>query len=490
MLRVITPSPLPQADGLGIDAQPIHLPKSRRLTLLALTCLIFFITCGGPFGLEGLIGTVGPGWAIVLIIVTPLIWSLPMALMVAELSTMMPEEGGYYIWVRETLGPFWGVQEAWWTISYSTILLASFSVLFVSYLAFFIPGLATGADAAHPGLAALLKWLVAVSVMATVAAVNLRGARDVGRSAKIGALFVLGAFALLVLVWLKQGPAPGTVVGIVTRDLASKHSGTLLLGLSIIAFNYSGWDNASTFAGEVDQPQRNYPRALAGALVVIVLCYLLPVFAGVSLTSSPDVWNADAGWPVIAQMIGGRWLGALIAAAGLVSMWGLCNAQVLYLSRLPYVMARDGWLPKALAQSSSETAVPKTAILWCCAIGALFAALSFGSLAVITCLLNTAGLTLEFLALIVLRVKRPDAPRGFRVPGGWLGLGYVCVSPFVAAMVLLMAIFRDWRSYPGQILVVVGVVVAGVVQYFARRSGARALQHKYLRTQSDAGQMR
>lgn len=471
---MITPSPLAPADGLGIGAQPIHLAKSRRLTLLALTCVIFFITCGGPFGLEGLIGTVGPGWAIVLIVLTPLIWSLPMALMVAELSTLMPEEGGYYVWVRETLGPFWGVQEAWWTISYSIVLLASFSVLFVSYLAFFIPALAPGADAAHPGMAALLKWLVAVLVMATVTAVNLRGARDVGRSAKLGALYVLGVFALLVLVWLKYGPAPGTVVGIVTRDLASKHSGALLLGLSIIAFNYSGWDNASTFAGEVDQPQRNYPRALGGALVVIVLCYLLPVIAGVSLTTSPDVWNADAGWPVIAQRIGGRWLGALIAAAGLVSMWGLCNAQVLYLSRLPYVMARDGWLPKALAQASSETAVPKTAILWCSAIGALFAALSFSSLAVITCLLNTAGLTLEFLALIVLRVKRPDAPRSFRVPGGWLGLGYVCVAPFAAAVLLVIAALRDWRSYPGQILVVVGVVFAGIVLYFVRRKRAAA----------------
>jgi amino acid transporter len=474
MPRVLTPSPVSQTAGLGIGAQPIHLPKSRRLTLLSLTCVIFFITCGGPFGLEGLIGSVGPGWAVVLIVLTPLIWSLPMALMVAELSTLMPEEGGYYIWVREALGAFWGVQEAWWTIAYSTVLLASFSVLFVSYLAYFIPALSPAANAAHPGIAALLKWLVAVLVMGTVTVVNLRGARDVGRSAKISALYVLGAFAAMVFVWLKQGPAPGTVVGIVSRDLGLKHTGALLLGLSIIAFNYSGWDNASTFAGEVDQPQRNYPRALGGALIVIVLCYLLPVFAGVSLTSSPDVWNADAGWPTIAQMIGGPWLGALIAAAGLVSIWGLCTAQVLYLSRLPYVMARDGWLPKAFAQVSSEKAVPKTAILWCSVIGALFAALSFGSLAVIVCLLNTAGLTLEFLALIVLRVKRPDAPRSFRVPGGWLGLSYVCVSPFAAAVLVLIATLRDWRSYPGQILVVAGVVIAGIVLYFFRRNGAMA----------------
>ena len=111
----------------------------------------FFTTCGGPFGLEPLPAAVGPGWAVVLILTAPIFWSLPMALMVAELSTLMPEEGGYYVWVRETMGAFWGVQEAWWTMGYSIGLMASFPVLFVSYLSFFIPALAPGANAMHPG---------------------------------------------------------------------------------------------------------------------------------------------------------------------------------------------------------------------------------------------------------------------------------------------------------------------------------------------------
>jgi amino acid transporter len=452
-----------------IGDSPIHLSRDRRLTLLALTCLIFFTTSGGAYGLEPLVGAVGPGWAIILIVVTPVIWSFPIALMVAELAALMPEEGGCYIWVREALGPFWGVQEAWWTMGYAVVLLASFVVLFVNYLAFFIPALAPSADVPGSGWGGLVRWFVAALVIVSAMVVNLRGARDVGRSAKGSATFVVGAFGLLVLAWLKRGPALGTVVGVVSRDLGSNQKGALLLGLSYIVFNYSGWDNASSYAGEVDQPQRNYPRAIGWALLVVVLCYLLPVVAGLSVTTDPAVWSADAGWPVIARLIGGRWLGSLIAAAGLVSMWTLFNAQLLYVSRLPFVMAYDGWLPKIIAKVTPDTAVPKVAILCFCAITVLFAALSLGSLAVIICLLNTGALLLEFLSIMVLRIRRPNDRRSFRVPGGWWGISLVCLTWFAAAAVVLMATFRDWRSYPGQLVVAGILALSGVGLYFVRR---------------------
>lgn len=448
----------------GIGNAPVSLPRERRLTLFALACLAFFTASGGAFGLEPLVGSVGPGWSVVLILVTPLIWSLPMALMVAELATLMPDEGGYYVWVREALGPFWGVQEAWWSMGYSVALLAIFPVLFVSYLTFFIPALA-----GPSGMGGMLRWMVAALVIISATVVNLLGARDVGRSAKLSATFVLGAFAVLVVVCLKRGPFLGAVSGLVARDLASDHKGALLMGLSIIVLNYSGWDNVSTYAAEVDQPQRNYPRAIGAALLAVVLSYLLPVVAGLSVSNDPAVWSADAGWPVIAQLIGGRWLGSVLAAAGLVSMWALFNAQLLYVSRLPYVMACDGWLPGIFAKVSPGAGVPKVAILFFCALTALFAALSFASLTVILCLLNTAALTLEFLTLIVLRIRRRDAPRPFRVPGGWWGMTYVCLTPLAMAAVVLVATLREWRSYPGQLFVVGAVVLSGVTLYVIRR---------------------
>ena len=452
----------------------IHLAPERRVKMLALIGLIFFTTCGGAFGLEPIIGAVGPGLGVVLILVTPLIWSLPMALMVAELAALMPEEGGYYIWVRETLGPFWGVQEAWWSIASTVVLLASFPVLFVTYLTYFIPQLSAAADAPNSLLGPFLRWLAAVLVIAGGTALNLRSARDVGSAAKLGLLGVLGTFVLLILVWWKHTSTPGAAIGIVAADLASHRKGAWLLGLSYIVYNYSSWDAVPVYAGEVDQPQRSYPRAIAIGLVIVVLSYLLPVLAGVSVTTDPAIWSADAGWPVIARMIGGPWLAGLIAVAGMISMGSLFNSVLLYVSRLPFVMACDGWLPEALTNVSSETAVPKLAVVCLSVIAAAFSALSFGGLALIQCLLYTAALALEFVALIILRVRRPEAPRRFRIPGGWLGMAYVCITPMAFAAVVAAFTLRDWRLYPGQLLVVGGVVASGIALYFLRRGTASA----------------
>ena len=448
------------------------LPREQCISLLGLACLIYFHTCGGAFGLEPLIGVAGPAWAVILILVTPIVWSLPAALMVAELTSLLPEEGGYYVWIRKAFGPFWAVQQACWTMACSMVWLAMYPVLFVSYLSFLIPSLSTSSSTAHLGMAVFSRWLLGVLVIALGMGLNLRGGRTVGHSAEVGAYFVVVVFAVLLLVWFTRGPTPSSFVDVIRSDLASTHKGVLLLGLSFLMFNYSGWENASTYAGEVDQPQRNYPRAIGVALLALILSYLLPVIAGVTVSTSPAMWDSETGWPVISQLIGGRWLGSLVAVAGLVSMLGLFNAQLLYVSRLPYVLARDGWLPKVFANNSHDAPIPKAAIFCFCLIAAIFVAFSFGSLAIIQCVLYVSMMTLDFLALIAFRVRQPHARRSFQIPGGWWGMGYVCIAPFAFAMLVLTATLRDWRSFPGQLLIVGIVAASAIVLYFCRRGVA------------------
>jgi len=126
--------------------------------------------------------------------------------------------------------------------------LGDLPVLFVSYLSYFIPVIAPVADFQHPILGPLLRWFIAVLLITCASFLNLRGARDVALSAKFSITIVCGAFAALVLTWINAHPNPATTFHLLTNDLRPSHRDAVLLGISLIVLNYSGWDNASTYA--------------------------------------------------------------------------------------------------------------------------------------------------------------------------------------------------------------------------------------------------
>jgi len=168
-----------------------------------------------------------------------------------------------------------------------------------------------------------------------------------------------------------------------------------------------------------NEPKRNYPRAIAAALVIALLSYLFARNRRLAITTNPEIWTTEIRMAGDCAIISGRWLGILIAAGGLVSMWGLFNAQLLYVSRLPFVMAM-GWMAAgAISQCHFRNRGSETGDCCVCAeFTALFTALSYGGLAVIQCILYAAALTLEFLALIKLRLRHWENTGSFQIPGG------------------------------------------------------------------------
>ncbi len=116
----------------------------RELTLLPLFGLIYFTVCGGSFGAEPMVSLSGPGFALLLLILTPLVFSIPNMLMVREMQSMMPAEGGYYHWLKQAFGPFVGFMGGWmnWVVSWVDVSI--YPVLAATYLAFFIPALNDG----------------------------------------------------------------------------------------------------------------------------------------------------------------------------------------------------------------------------------------------------------------------------------------------------------------------------------------------------------
>ena len=115
-------------------------PARRKMRLLPLVAATYFMVSGGPYGIEDILGGAGFARAIVILLVLPILWSLPTALMIGELASAIPAEGGFYVWVRRALGPFWGYQEGWLSLSASIFDMAIYPAIFVLYLGKFNPG--------------------------------------------------------------------------------------------------------------------------------------------------------------------------------------------------------------------------------------------------------------------------------------------------------------------------------------------------------------
>lgn len=377
----------------------------QKLRTLPLAATLFFVVSGGPNGLEDLVRQSGPGVAILLILVVPVIWSLPLAAMTAELTSALPQEGGYFVWVERTLGPFWGLTCAWWSWMSNWFDVALYPVLVVGLLkeAHLID------FAAHwPQAEPLLR----LAVILPFVALNLFGVRPVGEGSMVLGLVVLVPFLILAGLGLAKAP---TLLHLPTYNHEQGLWGSVGLGLSVVLWNYLGWDNLSTIAGEVDAPQKTFPRAIGIALPAIVVVYLL-VVAG-SLAIFPDWRGYESGiWVEIARRAGGFPLFAAVFAAGIASSLGQFNGMLLGVSRVPFVLAESGYLPKAIAWQHPRWNTPVNAILLCTALEFGLAQTSLTELIELEVLLYGASILLELLALVVLRRREPELVRPFKNP--------------------------------------------------------------------------
>src|SRR5438270_4399886 len=176
------------------------------MRLLPLIAATYFMVSGGPYGLEDIIGKAGYGRALLLLALVPLVWSLPTSLMVGELASAMPEEGGYYCWVRRALGGFWGFQEAWLSLAASVFDMAIYPILFVTYLGFLGKYTAPAFGAAD--LKGAPGFLLGTGMIAVCALANLPTPRNVGRSALLLTFALLAPFAVLTVLAVARPAAP------------------------------------------------------------------------------------------------------------------------------------------------------------------------------------------------------------------------------------------------------------------------------------------
>jgi amino acid transporter len=466
-----------------LPASAISSTKSKvaKMTLWPLVAATFFMVSGGTYGTEEIVSGAGYGHGILALLFLPVLWCLPTAFMIGELSSALPSEGGYYAWVRRGLGNFWGFQEAWLSLAASIFDMAIYPTLFVFYLKQFVPWFGVGY---HGVLAALF-------VVVTCAALNLAGVRVVGITS-LWLFFALSApFALVVVLSpLKLGALADSHAALAGSGTASGSSDLGLIGAILVAmWNYMGWDNASTIAGEVEKPQRTYPKAMIAAVVLVALTYVLPFLAVYFAGVPAGAFSEDGSWAQVAGSLGGtiygfQWLRFLIVVGGMMSAFGMFNALVMSYSRLPLAMANDGMLPKFFAKTTARTNVPWVSILVCAACWIPCLLLGFQRLITLDLMLYGVSLMLEFVTLVALRIREPELKREFRVPGGMAGAVMLGICP----LALLSLDISESKSETvlgmnglvfGAVIISLGVLLYVVTRGLRARAMAAVAGHAF-----------
>jgi len=421
----------------------------RKAALLPFVFVMYAYATGGPFGLEDMVGTSGPGLALVYMLLLPFFWCIPVSLVAAELTTAMPVEGGFYRWVRAAFGDFWGFQAGWWNWSASFLLAAAYAVLATDYLSFYFP--------------AIVGWkhhVVSVLIVAGIAWINVRGIQMVGIVSTVMSVFVLVVVAALCAVAaMKWQHNPFTPM-VPPRVPPFQVFG---VGLALGLWLYSGYEQVSSVAEEVENPQRNYPIALAIVVPLSVATYFLPTMFSLAALGDWQKWHTGY-FSDAALLIGGRWLGFAMTIAALITNLSLLNATVLTSTRMPSTMAEDGYLPAAFSARHPRYGTPWIAIIVSSIICALLAQKTMVQLLTVYVWLRIGVTVLTVLSSWQLRATQPDLARPFRIPWGRAGMLYVIFAPLAMSVVALAgsdSFARKWGPVP---------LVLGPVVYFVLRT--------------------
>ncbi|KAI5438263.1 probable polyamine transporter At1g31830 isoform X1 [Lathyrus oleraceus] len=405
--------------AVGESASPRVTNHTRKVSVLPLVFLIFYEVSGGPFGVEDTVRAAGPLLALLGFLVFPFIWSVPEALITAEMGTMFPENSGYVVWVSTALGPFWGFQQGWMKWLSGVIDNALYPVLFLDYLKSAVPVIGSGLPRVFAtwGLTVVLTYL------------NYRGLTIVGFAA-----VCLGVFSLLPFVVMGFMSIPEIKPARWFETNLDDVNWNLYLNTLFWNLNY--WDSISTLAGEVENPKKTLPKGLFFALILVVVAYFFPLLIGTgALPVQRELWM-DGYFSEIAMVIGGVWLRWWLQAAAAMSNMGMFVAEMSSDSFQLLGMAERGMLPEFFTKRSRH-GTPLAGILFSASGVILLSWLSFQEIVAAENFLYCIGMILEFTAFILLKIKHPNAPRPYKVPGGTTGAIIMCIPPTVLICVVL-----------------------------------------------------
>jgi len=393
------------------------------------------------------------------------------ALTYAELSAMLPGAGGEYVYLNAAYGPFFGFIYGWtqtWVAKSASV--ATLGTAFFTYLANFFPNLNaviyTLPLPIGPGwnpLEIRYGQLLAIGVILLLAGLNYLGVR-------IGGAVQIGVTALKVSL------IAGLIVAGLTSsrgNIANFHSAMpaspggvagFFVALVAALWAYDGWNNAGMLGSEIERPQRNLPLALIAGTIAMMAIYLLTNVAYFYILSGPEVGSEESSMTGVAAVMMRRVWGspgaAMVSVAAMISIFAAMNGSILSGSRVPYAMARDGLFFHSVNRLHPRFRTPGVAILMLGVISSIvLLSGQYDQLYTLVIFPSWILYGMTAAAVIVLRRKRPDLDRPYRV------LGYPWV-PLLFVFVSMLLLYSTLRSSPRESGIGLTLIALGVPFYF------------------------
>lgn len=374
----------------------------------------------------------------------------------AELGTMMPQAGGYYVYARRGFGNWVGFAVGWtdW-LTYCTVL------------AYASIGLAEFSGVLLPALAGWVRPIAVVTLLAMVA-LQWAGLKVSARFQEWTTAVKFLAFLALVVAAFTMGPmsphgarglqAPGDAPGLTFTGI--------ILALQAVVIAYGGWQSALYFTEEDRDPARNLPRAMIGGVFSVIAVYLLVNLALLAVLPIPDIAKSTLPGADVAAIIAGDRGKQILTVLSVLSLLPLLNAILMIGTRILFAMGRDKLLPRRAA-SVNAGGTPDVATVVTTGVAVLLIASgTFQNLIALASVFLAANYCVCCLALVVLRRREPGVARPFRA---W-GYPWSAAIVVVGAVVFLAGVLvNDTASAVKAIgLLTVGLVGRAVL---ADRSG-------------------
>ena len=418
-----------------------HGLKKKKIGVPTVVFMIFCLVAAGCYGIEEAIPECGPGLTIVMLCVMPFVWALPLGCVASELGSVRPQEGGYYKWVQEALGEFWGFQAGWWrTIS-----------IYIDNVSYVI--LAGGYAASQWDLSKPAEFVIKAAMIIIFVAINIKGIKDVGIISTILSILVMVAFAMVAVCgFMNWGGNAETADTISFQMTAYETTGIkdwfMLIagGISVIMWMYSGYESMSTIAGEIEDPQV-IPKGTLITIPLIMATYILPTVAGLGSMGRWTEWGPDgsgAGYGDVVATFWGAGFGTFFILIAIIAQCSIFNTYIASGSRGFFSLADDNLAPPIMVKCDKKNGVPYVSVLSIGIFSMVLCMCPFGLIIILDTTMLAASYIMIYISAMILRKRIPKEEYRFRVPGGDGFFKVICIVPIFVALFALMINGADY----------------------------------------------